>query len=188
MATKKQIMANRTNAQKSTGPQSPGGKTNSSRNATKHGLFANDVVAAGEAPELYDALLEALMDEHQPTTATESLLVERIALAFWREKRLALAEKKMMESSSRVQKFLNPDGKLGQQYFPREVLLDNAMAEAGMLTIEDQLLIGRYQTMISNQIRQAMSDLREERAWREKTIDAAPYVQITDDSDEEPSA
>jgi hypothetical protein len=62
MATKQQITANRINAQKSTGPQSPGGKTNSSRNATKHGLFANDVLAAGEAPELYDALLEEFIN------------------------------------------------------------------------------------------------------------------------------
>jgi len=36
-----------------------------------------NVVAAGEAPELYHALPEALIDEHQPTTASEILLVVR---------------------------------------------------------------------------------------------------------------
>ena len=57
-----------------------------------------------------------------------------------------------------------------------------------MLTIQDQLLIGRYQTMISNQIRLALKDLREEKSLREKTIDGASYVEIADDADDEPLA
>ena len=41
-----------------------------------------NVVAAGEAPELYDALPKALIDEHQPTTASEILLVVRFPSPF----------------------------------------------------------------------------------------------------------
>ena len=50
---------------------------------------------------------------------------------------------------------------MGYEHEARSQLVGNALADAGMLTIQDQLLIGRYQTMISNQIRQAMKDLRE---------------------------
>jgi hypothetical protein len=43
-ASRKQIHANRPNAQKSTGPKSPQGKKISSRNATRYGPHAKDVV------------------------------------------------------------------------------------------------------------------------------------------------
>jgi hypothetical protein len=188
MATKKQIMANRANAQKSTGPKTAEGRQVTSRNAATHGLFARDVVAAGEDRKLFDSLLEALIEEHQPGTITEALIVERIALAFWREKRLARAEKLLMDSTRKAQRLKEEAGLGGSAYSSRHVLIDNDLAGAGLLAIQDQLLIGRYQTMISNQIRQALKDLRDERSLREKTIDAAPYVQIANDADEEPLA
>jgi hypothetical protein len=188
MATKKQIMANRANAQKSTGPKTAEGREVASRNAARHGLFAKDVVAAGEDRKLFDTLLGALIEEHQPGTMTEALIVERIALAFWREKRLARADKIMMESSKAAASVKLFDFGIGPSQEPRETVVGNALAENGLLAIQDQLLIGRYQTMFSNQVRQALKDLRDERSLREKTIDAAPYVQIANDAGEEPLA
>ena len=45
MSTQPQILANRLNAQKSTGPQTPQGKAVVSQNALKHGLSARrDVI------------------------------------------------------------------------------------------------------------------------------------------------
>jgi hypothetical protein len=41
MASEKQILANRTNALKSRGPRSVGGKARASRNAIRHGLSVN---------------------------------------------------------------------------------------------------------------------------------------------------
>jgi chaperone required for assembly of F1-ATPase len=40
--SKKQLMANRKNAQKSTGPKTPLGKLRSSGNAHKHGLYSKN--------------------------------------------------------------------------------------------------------------------------------------------------
>jgi len=173
---------------KSTGPRTEDGRRMSSRNATQHGLFASDVVAHGEDQARYQALLDALFAEHQPATVTEELLVERLALAFWREKRLARAEKKMMESSMAAAS--EKPIQIGLAIFPepRETVVSNALAEDGLLAIQDQLLIGRYQTMISNQIRQALKDLRDERSFREKTIDGASYLKIANDGDDEPAA
>src|ERR1700761_7701695 len=44
MATPAQVAANQANSQKSTGPKSPDGKTRSSRNSFKHGLYSKDLV------------------------------------------------------------------------------------------------------------------------------------------------
>ena len=48
MATLKQFEANRRNAQKSTGPKTPEGKSAVSMNALRHGLRARSVVLPGE--------------------------------------------------------------------------------------------------------------------------------------------
>jgi len=56
MATPAQILANRTNAQKSTGPRSAEGKAVSRFNALKHGLDAESIVLPGEDPADYEAL------------------------------------------------------------------------------------------------------------------------------------
>jgi len=57
MATAAQIAANRANAQHSTGPRTPEGKTASSMNALKHGADAASVVIPGEDPAQYDRLV-----------------------------------------------------------------------------------------------------------------------------------
>jgi hypothetical protein len=44
MATDAQIAANQANAQHSTGPKSETGKANSSRNATKHGMYIKHAI------------------------------------------------------------------------------------------------------------------------------------------------
>ena len=43
-ASKKQIQANRDNAQKSTGPKTDEGKAIVSQNNTKHGLYSKDII------------------------------------------------------------------------------------------------------------------------------------------------
>lgn len=53
MATKKQIIANRENAQKSTGPKSALGKIISSRNSTSHGFYSTTLLLPGEDREQF---------------------------------------------------------------------------------------------------------------------------------------
>ena len=55
MPTTAQILANRNNSQKSTGPQTDEGKAVVSQNAVKHGLFAAEAVITGENPADYEA-------------------------------------------------------------------------------------------------------------------------------------
>ena len=48
MTSAAQMDANRSNAQKSTGPRTPEGKETASQNALKHGLFAREGAIRGE--------------------------------------------------------------------------------------------------------------------------------------------
>src|SRR5260370_1844088 len=88
MPTEKQIAANRENAQKSTGQKTPEGRAAVRLNGIKHGLTASALVLAGESESDFENLLDSMQAEHQPSTATEEVLVTQIAMAAWRLRRL----------------------------------------------------------------------------------------------------
>jgi len=83
MSTAAQVAANRANAQKSTGPTSEEGKAKSSANRLSHGFASNATIMPGEDPEEFKALLDSLVEEHQPATDTEQILVEKMATNQW---------------------------------------------------------------------------------------------------------
>ena len=76
--------AARANGARSCGPTSAEGKARSSMNAFRHGLCSPAVLAPGEDPEAFAALLAALRAEHRPADATADLLVERLAVTLWK--------------------------------------------------------------------------------------------------------
>lgn len=69
-----------------------GGYANVRFNALKHGVLSRHTVLNHEDGAEYDALLAALVQEHQPAGATETHLVEELAGAIWRKRRVLLAE------------------------------------------------------------------------------------------------
>jgi hypothetical protein len=79
MSSKRKAAANRRNAQHSTGPKTPEGKTASARNATSHGLSSSFAVLPHEDPSAYAQLLETLQQEHTPATEHEKFLVAQMA-------------------------------------------------------------------------------------------------------------
>ena len=87
MSTLAQITANQQNAQHSTGPRTEEGKANSARNRFAHGLCGIFKILNHEREEEFEQLLEAFVDEHQPSTMTASLLVRTLAEAWWLRKR-----------------------------------------------------------------------------------------------------
>ena len=88
----RQLAARRANAQKCTGPRTPDGKDAARLNALKHGVFARDVVNLeldGPArAEEFNTLLDALLDEFQPESASERILVDEVAASCWRIRRI----------------------------------------------------------------------------------------------------
>jgi hypothetical protein len=74
-------------------PPSAGGGTELTRfNALRHGILSRYTVLPWEDANEYEALLAALMAEHDPLGPTEEHLVEELAGVLWRKRRLRLAE------------------------------------------------------------------------------------------------
>jgi len=92
MTSQKQLDANRLNAQKSTGPNTPEGRDAVRFNALRHGLTAKHAVLENENEQEFQEMLEAFEAEHQPIGPTENLLVQQIVMAAWRLKRLRAVE------------------------------------------------------------------------------------------------
>jgi hypothetical protein len=92
MASEKQIAANRANAARSTGPRTPAGKAASSRNAARHHLLARSFVLKGECPKRFEAFVESFYAEYNPSTPTETALVDTMATARWRLIRMSNLE------------------------------------------------------------------------------------------------
>jgi hypothetical protein len=88
--SEKQLEANKQNALKG-GVKSEEGKAIVKYNALKHGLLAKEVViTAGdgaENPEEFSGLLDDLGKQLQPQGTLEELLVEKIAVSYWRLRR-----------------------------------------------------------------------------------------------------
>ncbi|MCP4263825.1 MAG: hypothetical protein GY774_40915 [Planctomycetes bacterium] len=133
MATEAQIMANRRNAKKSTGPLTTKGKAVVSQNAVTHGLSAQKAVISSESQEDFDHHRERILDELIPDSPMQKMLAEHIVLHSWRLKRLTIIQNQTIEelnkkhnTLSSVDKFLlskkspnndsspNPDSDLGR--------------------------------------------------------------------------
>src|ERR1035438_4118205 len=92
MATEKQIAANRVNSAKSTGPHTLIGKAVSSQNRARHNLLAKSFVLKSECPERFEAFVESFYAEYNPSTPTETALVDTVATARWRLIRMSNLE------------------------------------------------------------------------------------------------
>jgi hypothetical protein len=82
------VEANRQNARKATGPKDT---TSTRYNAAKHGLLAQGITELDDA-DAYTALLQRLNGSYKPAGDIETFLVERIALAMVRLRRIARME------------------------------------------------------------------------------------------------
>ena len=109
--TKARREANRRNAKRSTGPRTKRGKATVSANAIKHGVFAHPVLAQGFLARdgvLRSALADESIDEFRdflarlnealaPRDALDAMLVEKMALALWRYRRLRRYERSKVD-------------------------------------------------------------------------------------------
>jgi hypothetical protein len=88
--SEKQLKANKKNARKA-GVKTPEGKAIVKYNALKHGLLAKEVVITvgegAEDPEEFNALVEDLKTQLAPAGTLEEILVEKVAVAYWRLRR-----------------------------------------------------------------------------------------------------
>ncbi|MBN2133328.1 MAG: hypothetical protein JW741_27770, partial [Sedimentisphaerales bacterium] len=98
MATQAQIQANRSNAQKSTGPRTTDGKAAVSQNALKHGLCAERTVIAGEDLGEFEFYRDRMLGELTPDGEVESMLAERVVSLSWRLRRTERAQNEAFDA------------------------------------------------------------------------------------------
>src|SRR4051794_5087091 len=101
MTLLKQIEANRRNARQSTGPITDEGKLRSRRNAVRHGLTAETVIAALEDAQDYTAFEAAVIADYDAQSAVERELVLRLASLLWRIRRATTMETGLFEIQAR---------------------------------------------------------------------------------------
>jgi len=88
MATEAQVVANRSNARKSTGSRTPQGKAAVGQNAVKHGLSGRLDVIRGENQAEFDLHRGAMLGELAPVGPMEAMLAERVVGLSWRLERV----------------------------------------------------------------------------------------------------
>lgn len=180
MTTRKQSAANRRNAQKSTGPTSKEGKIKVSLNSLKHGALSEATPSPTENIDGYYDYLAQLREQYCPQNVRENQLVERIALLLWREVRLARYEVELISMGHSAKPIL------AERVHGLADAKRNAFKN-GLPPIEEQLCIARYQTMLSNQLRQAFADLEEmvtsrDQGQQDDDVEDAEWQEVIDDN------
>ena len=100
MATEAQILANRRNSKKSTGPKKRQGKAGVSQNAVKHGLFARQTVISSENQDDFSLERDRILSELAPESPMESMLAERIVDLSWRLNRVRCIQNQTIDALS----------------------------------------------------------------------------------------
>jgi hypothetical protein len=92
MCSTAQILANRQNAEKSTGPVTADGRARVSQNATKLGLFSVTNFVRPEEHDIFTEFESGYMAELSPLTPLEQTLSREVVQAAWRLRRCASLE------------------------------------------------------------------------------------------------
>jgi hypothetical protein len=137
----------------STGPKTARGKARSSRNAVKHGLLASKWLTPEQKKDLA-TLITNLEAEYQPETATQHLMIERIAMGMTKLRRLHELESALhVKAQHDVAQLVSQGSRLFTGIAPAL-----AMASA-MPAPKNLMLLARYQTSLDRQISKAIGEL-----------------------------
>ena len=174
----KKSAANRLNAQMSTGPRTEEGKSWSRRNAFKHGILSSALLitegGGAEDRAEFDELLGGLHLHFEPVGALEEMLVEKIAVHWWKQVRALKCEAGLIRRAftsqpSDLHKILNPD------------LV--AITDHSSLPLGAELdRIVRYEAANQRQLAYTFNQLeRLQRARKGENIPAPVSVQVSSD-------
>ncbi len=139
MTSARQVVANKANAKRSTGPRSLKGKARSRSNAQKHGLTAEHILIAGEDASECEVFATEIIEDLMPVGRLEQALAERVAALLWRLNRVSLFEAAVVEAREAVgtlRKWRNAAYQGGKADLAKDTKIlnfdgiDKAMAEA----------------------------------------------------------
>ena len=92
MSSQNKLEANRANARLSTGPKSNLGKSKSSKNATKHGVYAVSTLLPDEDEALFKAIRAEQRSRFPSKSFVDKALVDQLVAELWRLRRISRAE------------------------------------------------------------------------------------------------
>ena len=138
MATEAQILANRRNAQKSTGPRTNKGKAAVSQNAIQHGLSARQAIISSESKADFRLYRERMLSELAPASPMESMLAQRIVTLSWRLKRAGTIQNQTIDALN-ADMTSSPLNKLTKSMFFKR----HNQSQAGPSTYAANLTLGR---------------------------------------------
>src|ERR1039457_1265749 len=172
MSSKSQTNANRTNAKESTNPRTGDplgqGKARSSRNSTVHGLTGKSPILPGENPaDLLDLAGRYRTGLH-PDRQVEEDLVERMAIATYRLRRIARIEVGYFDLRLRYQSVpeqINQDGRADPLAFAYHYDCN-----------EDQVFdrLSRYESRIQREYSRCLKETPEQPASATPTTPPRP--------------
>jgi hypothetical protein len=171
MASEAQVVANRLNAQKSTGPRTPEGKTVVSQNAVKHGLLAKEAVVRGEDPGQFEFYRDQMLGELAPAGQMESVLAERVVSLSWRLQRAerlqtaafdAMYEEDTTGPLAWTKRALRAKGEPGDDDL---ILGQMVVADFTHAQVLDRLVM--YERRIEHSLYRTMAELQKQRRLRE---------------------
>lgn len=149
MATDKQIIANRSNAQKSTGAITEAGKEAIKYNALKHGILKTDMTPYEDSD--IEEIKAELFEDFKPTLKIQGYILERIAVHLVKLKRVTKAEKELVLS------FLHPDFK--PINLNNKGVYRSKVGADGIKTFTD--IYQRYEVTEENRMYKALEQLRQ---------------------------
>jgi hypothetical protein len=104
MTSLRQFEANRSNALRSTGPQTEEGKRAPRRHALRHGLTAETVIEGLEDSEDYRGFEAAIIADYDAQAAVERELVLRLASLLWRLRRIITIETGLFQTQAAIRR------------------------------------------------------------------------------------
>jgi hypothetical protein len=99
MASAAQVLANRANALKSTGPRTLEGKVRSAQNSRTHGFTAATLFIPDDERAEFEAFSRELIRDTRPEGALEHEFFGRLLTSAWNLRRVRLAESRLLASS-----------------------------------------------------------------------------------------
>lgn len=164
MTSEMQVVANRENAKKSTGPKTLEGQTTSCQNAMKHGLLTRDLLIRDEKQEDLEQFRQMVYEALCPQGAVEELLVEKIINTTWRIRRLTQAEGELFDYEGSYYK--------------------NSLKQAFCGNSGTSLqTLSRYETALERSFYRAVHELQRVQGMRLGQVVIAPLaIEITSDA------
>ncbi len=155
MSSLRKSQAARVNGAKSHGPKTAEGKKISSLNAVRHGLTAGTVVLTNESPNLFRLVFDSYIEHFQPVGHVELDLVEEMAVAKWRQRRMWGIESAQIDLQLERQK-----PKLKEEFDKIDEVVNTSIA---FQTLGDKsnvlMLMHRYETRMCRIYDRALKSL-----------------------------